>query len=58
LKCPNCGSTQISKERWKDVVDDGYGLAGDSIYSETGDYVCGECKYTSSADSFKEKIKS
>ena len=55
MKCPKCNSTHLRKEQWRDVVSDGYGLAGDSIYSDTGDWVCRECGFIGSKKSFEDK---
>jgi len=42
-ECPKCGCTNIGKERL-------YG-------SQTGDYVCRDCSYTSTPPEFKEAFK-
>ena len=52
-KCPKCGSSNINKEEWHDIVPNAYKIGGSAANGKTGDLVCNDCKYTSTPDSFK-----
>ena len=54
-QCPKCSSTNISKEKWHDAVQNAFSIGGQAAHGQTGDLVCNECKYTSSPSSFRSE---
>jgi len=53
--CPECGSTNIVKEKWHDAVPNAFGIGGDAALGQTGDLLCADCKYSSSPSCFSVK---
>lgn len=51
--CPECGSSNISKEKWHDAVPNAFEIGGSAALGQTGDLVCNDCKFTSSPSCFK-----
>lgn len=51
--CPECGSSNIEKERWHHAVKDAFEMGGSAALGQTGDLFCVDCKYTGTPNEFE-----
>lgn len=54
-QCPECGSTNISKEKWHEAVPNAFEIGGNAALGQTGDLKCNHCGFTSSPSCFQKK---